>query len=199
MLSGPIEALAVAFGVVFVAEFGDKTQLMVLAFATRYRALPVVAGVVAASALMMAASVLLGAAIGTLMPTQLLQLAGGVIFLGFAAWTLLSRDEDADVEAVARYRERPRSWLRAAAIVGGTFVLTELGDKSMLATLTLATQAQPAAVWAGATLALIGASMLGIVVGRQLGARISRRKVGYVAAAGFAIFGLLLLVEGLGF
>ncbi len=198
MLSGPLEALAAAFGVVVLAEVGDKTQLMVLAFATRYRALPVVAGVIVASALVMGASVLVGAAVGAFIPTAVMQLIGGLVFLGFAAWTYLRREDDEeDVEAVARYRPRPPSWLRAAAIVGGTFALSEVGDKSMLATLTLAAQAQAVAVWAGATLALVGVSLVAVVIGRQLGARLPRRGVRYVASAAFAVFGMLLLFEGL--
>ena len=199
MLSGPLEALAVAFGVVFVAELGDKTQLMVLAFATRYRGLPVVVGVVAASALVMGLSVLVGAAVGSLVDGRLMQLVGGVVFLLFAAWTLLGRDDDAeDVEALARSGARARTGLRAAAIVGGTFLLAELGDKSMLAALTLATQAEPLATWAGATLGLVGVSLIAVVVGRQLGSRVPRRLMRYIAAAGFAVFGLLLLWEVLG-
>jgi Ca2+/H+ antiporter, TMEM165/GDT1 family len=198
VLSGPLEALAVSFGVVFLAELGDKTQLMVLAFATRYRALPVVIGVVAASAAVMAASVLVGAALGTMLPTGLLQLIGGVIFLGFAGWTLLSREEDAeDAEAVARYRPRPPSNVRAALVVAGAFAIAELGDKSMLVTITLAAQGEPLAVWAGATSAMTGLSVVAVVVGRQLGMRLPRRLVRFVAAGAFALFGILLLVDAL--
>lgn len=199
MLSGPTEALAIAFAVVFLAELGDKTQLMVLAFATRYQAIPVVLGVVAASTLVMGLSVLVGAAVGSFVDVGLMQLIGGVVFLFFAAWTLLSREEaEEDVEAVARYRPRPRSGLRASAMVAGTFVLAELGDKSMLAALTLAAQAEPWATWAGATLGLVGVSLIAVVVGRQLGARVPRRLMRVVAAAAFALFGLLLLWEALG-
>jgi len=198
MLSGPLEALAAAFGVVFLAELGDKTQLMVLAFATRYRALPVILGVVAASVLVMGVSVLVGAALGSLIDVRLLQLIGGVIFLLFAAWTLLGREEaEEDIEAVARYRPRPRSGLRAAAVVAGTFVLAELGDKSMLAALTLATQAEPLATWLGATLALVGVSLIAAIVGRQIGERVPRRLLRLVSAAAFALFGVLLVLDAL--
>ncbi|MDQ3937603.1 MAG: TMEM165/GDT1 family protein [Chloroflexota bacterium] len=198
MVSGPLEALAVAFGVIFLAELGDKTQLMLLAFATRYRAVPVVVGVVVASALVMGASVLVGAALGSFVSGQLMQLIGGLIFLVFAAWTLIEREEvEQDVEAVARGRPRPRTWLRASAVVAGAFVLAELGDKSMLAALTLGAQGQPLATWAGATLAEIAVGLIAVVVGRQLGTRLPRRVLRYVGAAAFAMFGVLLVVEGL--
>jgi Ca2+/H+ antiporter, TMEM165/GDT1 family len=198
MLSGPFEALAVAFGVVFLAELGDKTQLLVLGLATRYRALPVIVGVVLASGLVMGLSVLVGATLGSLFDVTLLQLVGGAIFLAFAAWTVLGREEDDDdIEAMAAARPNTRTALRAAAIVTGTFVLAELGDKSMLATLTLATQAEPMATWFGATLALVGVSLIAIAVGRQLGTRIPGRLLRYVSAAAFAIFGLLLIGDAL--
>jgi Ca2+/H+ antiporter, TMEM165/GDT1 family len=198
VLSGPFEALAAAFGIVFLAELGDKTQLLVLAFATRYRALPVIAGIAAASALMMVASVFVGAALGALLDTTVLQLVGGAVFLAFAAWTVLGREEDEeDVEAVARYRATPPSALRTALVVGSAFALAELGDKSMLVTITLAAQGEPLAVWIGATAAMTGLSLVAVVVGRQLGTRLPRRVVRYVAGIAFALFGVLLLLDAL--
>jgi Ca2+/H+ antiporter, TMEM165/GDT1 family len=198
VLTGWFDAFLVAFGVVLLAELGDKTQLMVLAFSTRYRAWPVVVGVGAATALMMAASVAVGAALGSLIPAQVVQLVGGLAFLAFAAWTVLAGEEEEDVEgAAAASRIGRRSFLRVALLVGSAMALAELGDKSMLATLTLATQAEPLGTWAGATLAMTAVSLLSVVVGRQIGTRIPQRLVRYVAAAAFAVFGVLLLVEAL--
>jgi len=195
VLTGWFEALTLAFGVVFLAEMGDKTQLMVLAFSTRHRALPVILGVVTATALMMAASVLLGAAIGAIVPAQMALLLGGVAFLLFAAWTLVSgEDEDETAPAAGK---TGRSVARSALVVGSAFAIAELGDKSMLATLTLAAQAQPVATWAGATLAMTTLSLAAIVVGRQIGTRLPHRLIRLFAAAVFAIFGVLLLLEAL--
>jgi Ca2+/H+ antiporter, TMEM165/GDT1 family len=198
VLTGWFDAFAVAFGVVLLAELGDKTQLMVLGFSTRYRAWPVAIGVVFATALMMAVTVVVGAALGAVIPAQMVQLVGGVAFLAFAAWTVFGGDDDeSDAGSAMTAHSRARSPWRIALLVGSAFALAELGDKSMLATLTLATQAQPVATWAGATLAMIGASLLAVVVGRQIGTRIPRRLVRYVAAAAFAVFGVLLLFEAL--
>ncbi len=138
MLTGWFDAFALAFGVVFLAELGDKTQLMVLAFSTRHRALPVILGVVTATALMMAASVLLGAALGAIVPEQLVLLLGGVAFLLFAAWTLVSVDDADEDGTVPAEGPTGRSVARSALVVGSAFAIAELGDKSMLATLTLA-------------------------------------------------------------
>jgi putative Ca2+/H+ antiporter (TMEM165/GDT1 family) len=138
VLTGWFDAFALAFGVVFLAELGDKTQLMVLAFSTRHRALPVILGVVTATALMMAASVLLGAALGAIVPEQLVLLLGGVAFLLFAAWTLVSVDDADEDDTAPAEGPTGRSVARSALVVGSAFAIAELGDKSMLATLTLA-------------------------------------------------------------
>ena len=194
---GPIESLAIAFGVVFLAELGDKTQLMVLAFATRLPGLWVLGGVIVGSGLIMAASVAVGALLGAIIPLQLAQLLAGVLFLAFAAWTWFG-DRDDDPPPVAEGRlARGMPVLRAVAMVAGAFLLAELGDKSMLAAMTLATAGDALGTWAGATLAEIGVNAIAIVVGRQLGARISPRLMSRLAALAFAVFGVLLLVEAL--
>ncbi len=193
-----MDAFVVSFGVIAVAELGDKTQLMVLAFATRYRPLPVAIGVAVASGLVMAISVLVGAGLGALIPTGLVQLLGGAAFLAFAAWTLWSAAEHAD-EADPGLERPPQvlSGRRIAVIVGSTFLLAELGDKSMLAAVTLGAQGDPIGTWAGATLAEIGVNLIAILVGRQLGSRIPGRLVRLLAAALFAIFGVLLIADAL--
>jgi Ca2+/H+ antiporter, TMEM165/GDT1 family len=81
--------------------------------------------------------------------------------------------------------------------VGSAFLLAELGDKTMLATITLASQNGWAGTWLGATLGMVAAAALAIIVGRQLGKRLPERAVRYVAAALFAGFGVWLLVEAL--
>lgn len=196
MPSGLLEAFVVSFGVVFLAELGDKTQLMILAFATRYRWLPVGVGLIIGSAAVIGASVLVGATLGSLIPTEVLQLLGAAIFLVFAAWTLLGHEEDHGAsEAELRERAGARSGLRAAAVVAGSFVVAEFGDKSMLAVIALSAQADPLGTWLGATMAEVAAGMLAIVVGRQIGTRLPRNLLRYLAAGAFALFGLLLLLE----
>ena len=197
MPTGPLESLAIAFGVVFLAELGDKTQLMVVAFATRVPGLWVLAGVIVGSALVMAASVAVGAALGAVIPLQLTQLLAGMLFLVFAAWTWLGDRDDDPPAAADPALARGMPALRAVARVAGASVLAELGDKSMLAAMTLAAAGDVVGTWAGATLGEIAVSSIAIVVGRQLGARISPRIVGRVAALAFAVFGVLLIVEAL--
>src|SRR5687768_12185809 len=168
---------------------------MVLAFATRLPGLWVLGGVIVGSGLIMAASVAVGALLGAIIPLHLAQLMAGVLFLAFAAWTWFGDSEDDPPPAVEGRLARGMPMLRAVAMVAGAFLLAELGDKSMLAAMTLATTGDVIGTWAGATLAEVAVSSVAIVVGRQLGARISPRVISRLAALAFAVFGVLLLVE----
>ena len=82
-----MSAFLVSFLVIFVAELGDKSQLMALAFAARYKALPVLLGITVATAIVHAVSVLFGAVVGAHIPTRPITIVAGAMFLVFAAWT----------------------------------------------------------------------------------------------------------------
>jgi putative Ca2+/H+ antiporter (TMEM165/GDT1 family) len=184
------DALLLSFGVIFVAELGDKSQLMALAFATRYRALPVLAGITAATALVHLVSVVVGALLGAALPARPVNLLAGLAFLGFAVWTLRGdslRQDEAD-----RARRSTGSAVLAASIA---FFLAELGDKTMLATITLATREGLLGTWIGSTLGMVAADAIAILAGNQLGRRLPDRAVRIAAAASFIAFGALLLVE----
>jgi putative Ca2+/H+ antiporter (TMEM165/GDT1 family) len=187
-----VHALLLSFGVIFVAELGDKSQLMALTFASRYRALPVLVGITAATAVVHAVSVLAGAVVGGALPTATVSVVAGAAFLAFGAWTLrgdrLSDDEAAKAQ---------RSGGSAVVAASVAFFLAELGDKTMLATITLATTEGALGTWAGSTLGMVAADALAIAVGRQLGTRLPERAVRIGAAGAFFVFGVLLIVAGL--
>jgi putative Ca2+/H+ antiporter (TMEM165/GDT1 family) len=185
-----MHALLLSFGVIFLAELGDKSQLMAMAFATRYRTLPVLIGITGATAAVHAASVGIGAVLGAQLPVRAITVAAGVAFLGFALWTL--RGDELSDEERARAARTPRSVVLAVA---GAFFLAELGDKTMLATITLATTEGAVGTWIGSTVGMVAADALAIGAGRLLGARLPDRVVRIGAAAAFAVFGVLLLVE----
>jgi len=181
--------LALAFGLVFVAELGDKSMLLAIGFAARYRPWPVVAGVAIAALTMLGVSTLVGAAIGAALPERLLTIGGGVLFVGFGVWTLLDDDEEEDGGEV-----RGRSVLLG---VTAAFLVAELGDKTMLATVALASTQAPVATWLGASAGMTAASAIAIAVASYLGGRLPDRVVRLAAAAAFVLFGVLLLWEGL--
>lgn len=183
-----MHALLLSFGIIFVAELGDKSQLMALAFAARYRALPILIGISLATAVVHAVSVGIGAALGAAMPTRLIELVAGIAFLAFAAWTL--RGDSLDDDEMGRVERSTRSAVIGASVA---FFLAELGDKTMLATITLATKEGLVGTWLGSTLGMVAADAMAIAVGQQLGARLPERTIKLGAAATFVVFGLLLI------
>jgi putative Ca2+/H+ antiporter (TMEM165/GDT1 family) len=181
-----------SFGIIFVAELGDKSQLMALTFATRFKPLPVLAGITIATAVVHAFSVGLGAAIGTALDPRLIAFVGAIAFFGFGLWTLRG-DKLTDEE-----RERANATTRNAFLaVAVTFFLAELGDKTMLATVTVATTHSAWGTWAGSTVGMVAADALAIVVGRQLGNRLSDRTIRIGAAIAFFAFAAYMLYDAL--
>jgi putative Ca2+/H+ antiporter (TMEM165/GDT1 family) len=188
-----VDAFLLSLGVVFLAELGDKSQLMALAFAARYRALTVLLAVTIATLLVHAGSVLLGSAFALVMPTAVIQVAAGLAFFGFAAWTLRG---DTLGEAEEGRAARTGRW--ALMTIGTAFFLAELGDKTMLATVTLATTEEPIGTWLGSTAGMVAADAIAIAIGAFFGTRLPERAIAVFAAGAFVLFGLLLIAEGLG-
>jgi len=191
-VNGVLVAFAVSFGAIFVAEMGDKSQLMALTFATRFRAIPILVGIAIATAAVHAVSVLIGAILQVSLPTTLIEIVAGVLFIGFGVWTLRG-DTLTDAERAKVEQTGERNAVVTASVA---FFLAELGDKTMLATITLATTYAPLGVWLGSTLGMVTADGLAIVVGRALGTRLPERAVRIGAAVLFFLFGAALLVEG---
>lgn len=188
-----MDAFLLSFVVIFVAELGDKSQLMALAFATRYRAIDVLIGVSVATLLVHLGSVVLGATVAAALPTRAIALLAGAAFFVFAAWTFRGDALDED-EA-----NKPNRTARSIIIMVGTaFFLAELGDKTMLATITLATREEAVGTWLGSTAGMVVADAIAIAIGKVFGARLPERLIRYGATAAFAVFGALLVSEGLG-
>jgi len=187
-----MEAFLISFGIIFVAELGDKSQLMAMTFAARYRATTILIAITIATAIVHLVSVMLGAAVGVALPTKTISIVAGIAFLLFAAWTL--RGDELDEDEASRAEKSTRSVL---ITVGVAFFLAELGDKTMLATVTLATKNGLVGTWIGSTLGMVAADALAIVVGQQLGSRLPARVIKIGAAITFVLFGLLLIIEGL--
>ncbi len=172
-----------------LAEMGDKTQLVALAFATRYSARTVLGGIFVATLLVHLFSVGIGALLGVALPGFWISLAGGIAFIGFGLWTL--RGDTFDDEWAARQRK-----IGPFLTVATTFFLAELGDKTMLMTVTLASQFRSfVPVWLGSTLGMVIADGLAIVIGRVAGHRVPDRVIRFGAAASFVVVGLAMLAE----
>ncbi len=185
-------AAAIAFGAIFLAEFGDKSQLLILAFATRYPARWVIAGLVLAAAVIQGISVALGSAIGAVLPETAVLVVSGVAFLAVAAWTLRGDDEDAATDTAPSNARL--GGVALVLTVAGTFIVGELGDKTMLATFALAATQGPIPTWIGSTAGEVAANLVAVVVGQQLGTRLSPRLVRLGSALLFALTGLAVLI-----
>ena len=185
-------AVLLSFGVIFVAELGDKSQLMALAFATRYRAVPVLIGITIATAFVHLVSVAIGAGLGAALPTNWITLVAGLAFFAFAAWTV--RGDELSSDEAGKANRSTRSAIVAAS---AAFFLAELGDKTMLATITLASTDGWLGIWIGSTVGMVAADALAILVGQQVAKRIPEKAIRYGSAASFVVFGALLVIEGL--
>ena len=170
-----------------LAEMGDKTQLVALAFATRFRARVVLAGVFVATLVVHLFSVAIGEVLGLVIEPFWLTLAAGVAFIGFGLWTLRGDTLDGeDTSAMRRFGP--------FVTVAVAFFLAELGDKTMLATVTLASQLQDAfPVWIGSTLGMVVADGLAVLVGLTLGRRLPARAIAYGSAGVFIVSGAATL------
>jgi putative Ca2+/H+ antiporter (TMEM165/GDT1 family) len=174
--------------VVFLAELGDKSQLMTMTYALRHRWWVVLSGVGIASFMVHGLSVLIGHFLGLTLPERPIAFAAAVAFLLFAAWTWHdARRGGADEPATV---PEPRYVIFA---VISSFILAELGDKTMLATVALASDYHWAGVWIGATVGMVLADGVAIAAGVLLHKRLPERFLHQMASVLFLLFGLWLL------
>jgi putative Ca2+/H+ antiporter (TMEM165/GDT1 family) len=182
-------AAGVAFGAVFVGELGDKSQLMALTFATKYRLRTVVLGLVIAIGALIGLSVGVGAAVGNLLPTDWIRLAAAVMFIGFGLWGLRPAEDEDDDEGPVKER---RTGL--LTVVTAMF-LAEFGDKTMIIAMGLGSSSDPWGVWIGGTLGMLAADLLAVFAGAWVAKRIPEKVVRYVSSGLFLVIGVLLGVE----
>ena len=157
-----ISSAGVAFLLIFLAEFGDKSQLVCMTLAARHRPWPVLMGAVLAFAILNLLAVSFGAAVAHWLPEHWIALAVALLFGFFGIQSL--RVDDEEEETI----ENPLS-ARGLVITAFTMIfVAEFGDKTQLAVAGLGTTSFPVAVWVGATLALVATSALGVLAGRTL-------------------------------
>lgn len=183
-----IVALVAAFGVVFVAELGDKTQLLALGFGARHSLRVVALGLVLGYGAANVIASVVGGVLGATLPERPISIAAGLLFLLFAALTLRGDGDDDEDEGAA---VRTHSVVASIAL---SIAVAEMGDKTQLATAALSARNDPIGTWIGATLGAAGAGMVGAFAGQRIGARIHPRTLQIASAVLFAAFGVLLLV-----
>ncbi len=178
-----IQDILKAFMLIFVAEMGDKSQILAMAFATRFPVKKVLIGIGIGAFLNHGLAVLLGSYLSQMIPINTIQMIAGFAFVGFALWTLRTEEEEDE--------EEPKIQFGSVATVASAFFLGELGDKTQLTAIALAADStHPLMILAGTVSGMIATGALGIIVGKKLGDKIPELGIKLSAASIFMFFGL---------
>lgn len=174
-----------AFLLIFIAEMGDKTQIIAMTFATQYKVKEVLTGVFLGVFLNHGLAIILGRYISKLIPINYIQIMAGLMFVIFGIMSL--RDEDVEDE------EHKRNF-GPVFTVALAFFIGELGDKTQLTAMTLAAEGNyPFLILIGTTLGMIGTSGIGILIGSKIGEKIPDTFIKIVSSLVFVFFGTLKL------
>ncbi|BAN03492.1 TMEM165/GDT1 family protein [Ilumatobacter coccineus] len=199
-----VNAAIAAFGVVFVAELGDKTQLLALGFGARHSLRRVAIGLTLGYGAASLLAVAVGGVLGATFPQRQIEIAGGLVFIAFAILAIRRDDGDdeagdgaeLDDDAASGSGALRRSIARSSVIVsiGLTILIAEMGDKTQIATATLAARSDPIGTWVGATIGEVASGMVGALAGSMVGDRISSSVLSWASAVLFALFGISMLI-----
>lgn len=177
-----------AFLLVFLAEFGDKSQLVCMTLATRHRPLPVLVGAVFAFAVLNLLAITVGVMAAAWLPRWIILAVVATMFLWFGVQSLLAADDEEDEDAS----------LSLKSVMVSAFLLiflAELGDKTQLAVAGLGSTQPPLPIWFGATFALMATTLIGVLSGRALMRYISLQWLHRASGVLFIIFGLIAVRE----
>jgi Ca2+/H+ antiporter, TMEM165/GDT1 family len=178
-----------SFLLVVVGEMGDKTQLLAMGMASRYKASQVMIGVLIATLLNHALAVLVGSYLSSILPMGLISIVAGVSFLVFGLWTIRG-DVDDGTNKVSRFGP--------ILTVGIAFFLAEMGDKTQLMTITLGAEyQQPLFILMGTTLGMVVADGIGVFFGAWICKYLSQKYIKWMAGLVFLFFGSLSLYNNL--
>jgi len=188
-LLGWLTAITTPFGLVFLAELGDKSQLVCMTLAARHRHWPVLIGASAAFLLLNTLAVVFGAGLSHWVPERILAAAVAILFTVFGILSLMAKEEDDDEHIEER---------SGHGIFITTFLmifLAEMGDKTQIAVTGMASTLHVIPVWIGATLALFTTSALGVVVGRKLLRRIPLHRLHQISGIFFLLLAAFALIK----
>ena len=184
-----LAATLLSLGIVFLAELGDRSQLITMTYALRYRWWVVLTGVAIAAFLAHGVAVTVGHFLGATLPARPMAFASAIAFLAFAVWAW--RESAVADENVSTTRETRFALLTVVS----SFALAEMSDKTSLATVTLASAHDWRGVWIGSTLGMVLADGLAIAVGTLLHQRLPQKPLHMLASLLFLIFGLWMLFD----
>lgn len=181
-----MESFIKALLLVVVAEMGDKTQLLAMAMASKYKVKQVMIGVLIATILNHALAVAVGNYLSAIIPMSLVKVIAAVSFLVFGLWTI--RGDKLDDE------ENKKSKFGPIVTVAIAFFIAEMGDKTQLMTITIAAEnQQPLLILMGTTVGMLVADGIGILFGAWMCRHIPEIYIKWVAGVIFMFFGTLTL------
>lgn len=179
-----------AFLLVFASEMGDKSQVVSFSFGTRHSLIIVLPAIFLGIAMMLLCSALIGHVVGHWLPYFWLNILAGALFLIFGYLSLIGQHEDIHKPVGTKFG--------AFITVLLTFVISELGDKTIFATMTLASQSKNFwGIWAGSTLGMFTADLLAIAVGTMLGRALPARATAIGSAMVFFAAGAWTIFQAL--
>lgn len=184
-----MEAFIASLGMVALAEMGDKTQLLSFVLAARFagRHWPVVAGIFAATVANHLCAAFVGDWVAAKVNPDIMRWTLGLAFLGFAGWALIPDSLGEQSSRSARHG----AFLTTLVL----FFIAETGDKTQLATVALGAKfTNLAAVTLGTTLGMMVANVPAVLVGEKLASKFPLSRMRFIAAAIFAVFGVLILL-----
>ncbi|WP_089611873.1 TMEM165/GDT1 family protein [Dehalobacterium formicoaceticum] len=177
------DALITSFLVVVLGEMGDKTQLLGMAFATRFKARTVLAAVFGATVFNHLFAVILGGYLTRLIPMSTIQLLAAISFVFFGLWTFRGDTLEG---------EDKKDYFNPFLTVFIAFFIAEMGDKTQLATIALAAKYQNIfTVLLASTAGMMVSNIIGIVIGVVMGKKIPERSVKLFSGAIFILFGYI--------
>jgi len=179
-----------SFLLIFLAEFGDKSQLVCMTLAAKHRHWPVLLGAVAAFAILNLLAVLFGAVVASWIPEFWLALIVAGLFGFFGIQSLLMKDDDSEDEST-EVRSSHSLFITALLMI----FVAEFGDKTQLAVAGLASTYHGLPVWIGSTLALLATTALGVMVGQRLLKRLPLRLIHKFSGVLFLLLALVALYQ----
>ena len=184
-----VTAVTTPFGLVFLAELGDKSQLVCMTLAARHRHWPVLAGAMVAFAILNTLAVVFGAGLSHWVPERVLAAVVALLFAIFGILSLRAKEEEGEEDVT----ERSGHGVFVMAFL--MIFLAEMGDKTQIAVAGMASTLPVIPVWIGATVALFTTSALGVVAGRKLLRRSPIHRLHQISGVFFLILAAFALTK----
>jgi Ca2+/H+ antiporter, TMEM165/GDT1 family len=207
-----LSTLLTTIVLVFVAELGDKSQLLAVSLGARHRIFPLMSGAILAFAATSLISATAGGLIATTVPASVIAYVSGLVFLGFGLWMLQpvirrsagnesafeqSVPDAPSSQATQLSNADNASWWRVFTLAFVAMFLAEFGDKTMLVSAALAARGNILVVWVGATIAITLSTLIGVSLGRYLTSKVSERQLKIGSATVFVAVGVAMILSGM--